>query len=129
EPGEAIALGTGALATTVLDVVDGGGIQTAILDTSATAHMPDVLEMPYRPHLVGPDGARAGLPGERRHTMRHGGLTCLAGDVVGDFSFDRPLAIGDRLVFLDMAQYTMVKNTTFNGVHLPNIATWSAKAG
>jgi carboxynorspermidine decarboxylase len=129
EPGEAIALGTGVLVATVLDVVDGGGLPVAILDCSATAHMPDTLEMPYRPGLLGPDGAPGGLPGERRHTVRLGGLTCLAGDVVGDWSFDRPLAPGDRLTFLDQAQYTMVKTTTFNGVRLPSIATWHPSAG
>jgi carboxynorspermidine decarboxylase len=90
----------------------------AILDTSATAHMPDVLEMPYRPVIVG--GAD---PGAKPHTYRLGGMTCLAGDVIGDYSFDRPLQIGDKLVFLDMAHYTMVKTTTFNGVRLPSIAT------
>jgi carboxynorspermidine decarboxylase len=128
EPGEAIALGTGVLVSSVLDIVENGGIRIAILDTSATAHMPDVLEMPYRPGLLGPSGA-AGLPGEKRETYRLGGLTCLAGDVIGDFSFDRPLAIGDKLTFLDMAHYTMVKNTTFNGVKLPSIGTWDAAKG
>ena len=117
EPGEAIALGAGVLVTSVLDVLH-NGMDIAILDTSATAHMPDVLEMPYRPVIVG-----AGEPGDRPHTYRLGGMTCLAGDVVGDYSFDRPLAIGDKLVFLDMAHYTMVKTTTFNGVRLPSIAT------
>jgi carboxynorspermidine decarboxylase len=129
EPGEAIALGTGVLTTTVLDVVDGGGLPVAILDASATAHMPDTLEMPYRPGLVGPDGREAGLPGAGRHTVRLGGLTCLAGDVIGDWSFERPLAPGDRLTFLDQAHYTMVKTTTFNGVRLPSIATWGAAEG
>jgi carboxynorspermidine decarboxylase len=90
----------------------------AILDTSATAHMPDVLEMPYRPVIVD-----AGEPGAKPYTYRLGGMTCLAGDVIGDYSFDHPLAIGERLVFLDMAHYTMVKTTTFNGVRLPSIAT------
>jgi carboxynorspermidine decarboxylase len=117
EPGEAIALGTGVLVTSVLDVfVNGGPI--AILDTSATAHMPDVLEMPYRPVILG-----GGDPGAKQHTYRLGGLTCLSGDVIGEYSFDRELAVGDKLVFLDMAHYTMVKNTTFNGVKLPSIAT------
>jgi carboxynorspermidine decarboxylase len=116
EPGEAIALGTGVLVASVLDVFD-NDMPIAILDTSATAHMPDVLEMPYRPVILG-----AGDPGARPHTYRLGGLTCLSGDVIGDYSFDRPLAIGDKLVFLDMAHYTMVKNTTFNGVRLPSIA-------
>jgi carboxynorspermidine decarboxylase len=117
EPGEAIALGTGVLVASVLDTFH-NGMDLAILDTSATAHMPDVLEMPYRPVIVG-----AGEPGAKPHTYRLGGLTCLAGDVIGDYSFDRPLAIGDKLVFLDMAHYTMVKTTTFNGVRLPSIAT------
>lgn len=115
EPGEAIALNTGYLVTSVLDIVENDGA-IAILDTSATAHMPDVLEMPYRPEIVG-----AGLPGEKAHTYRLGGMTCLAGDVIGDYAFDRPLEIGDRLVFTDMAHYTMVKTTTFNGIRLPSI--------
>jgi carboxynorspermidine decarboxylase len=123
EPGEAIALHTGFLVTSVLDMVDNGG-PIAILDTSATAHMPDVLEMPYRPQIVG-----AGEPGEKPHTVRLGGLTCLAGDVIGDYSFDAPLRVGDRLVFTDMAHYTMVKNTTFNGVQLPAIATFDPSTG
>ncbi|MDT8878968.1 carboxynorspermidine decarboxylase [Halomonas saccharevitans] len=115
EPGEAIALNTGYLVCTVLDIVENDGA-IAILDTSATAHMPDVLEMPYRPEIIG-----AGEPGEKAHTYRLGGLTCLAGDVVGEYSFDAPLSIGDRLVFTDMAHYTMVKTTTFNGMRLPSI--------
>jgi carboxynorspermidine decarboxylase len=117
EPGEAIALGAGVLVASVLDIMH-NGMDIAILDTSATAHMPDVLEMPYRPVIVD-----AGEPGQRAHTYRLGGMTCLAGDVIGDYSFDRRLAIGDKLVFLDMAHYTMVKTTTFNGVRLPSIAT------
>ncbi len=117
EPGEAIALGTGVLVAQVMDTFH-NGMDIAILDTSATAHMPDVLEMPYRPVIV--DGAD---PGVKKHTYRLGGMTCLAGDVIGDYSFDKPLAIGDKLVFLDMAHYTMVKTTTFNGVRLPSIAT------
>lgn len=115
EPGEAIALNTGYLICTVLDIVENDG-PNAILDTSATAHMPDVLEMPYRPQIIG-----AGESGEKAHTYRLGGSTCLAGDVIGSYSFDEPLSIGDRLVFTDMAHYTMVKNTTFNGVRLPSI--------
>ncbi|HUS64944.1 MAG TPA: carboxynorspermidine decarboxylase [Kofleriaceae bacterium] len=118
EPGEAIAINTGVLVSSVLDLTRNGEMDIAILDTSATAHMPDVLEMPYRPVIVG--GAR---PGELRHTYRLGGLTCLSGDVIGDYSFDRRLEVGDKLVFADMAHYTMVKNTTFNGVRLPSIAT------
>ena len=124
EPGEAVALGTGVLVASVLDLVENNGVDIAILDTSATAHMPDVLEMPYRPVIVG-----GGDPGEKAHTYRLGGLTCLAGDVLGDWSFDRPLAIGDKLVFLDMAHYTMVKTTTFNGVRLPSIATHDPATG
>ncbi|MCP5518201.1 MAG: carboxynorspermidine decarboxylase [Verrucomicrobiales bacterium] len=116
EPGEAIALNSGVLVASVLDLVE-NEIPIAILDTSATAHMPDVLEMPYRPVIVG-----AGAPGEKAHTYLLGGLTCLAGDDIGQYSFEAPLRIGDRLVFLDMAHYTMVKNTTFNGVRLPSIA-------
>ncbi|MGM8931992.1 carboxynorspermidine decarboxylase [Salinicola halophyticus] len=115
EPGEAIALNTGYLVCSVLDIVENDG-PIAILDTSATAHMPDVLEMPYRPEILG--GAR---PGEKAYTYRLGGTTCLAGDVIGDYAFDRPLEIGDRLVFTDMAHYTMVKTTTFNGIRLPSI--------
>lgn len=122
EPGEAIGLGTGVLVARVLDVVH-NGMDIAILDTSATAHMPDVLEMPYRPEIVG-----AGPPGERAHTYRLGGLTCLAGDVIGDYSFDAPLQVGDTLVFRDMAHYTMVKTSTFNGVRTPSIATWDPVA-
>ncbi len=116
EPGEAIALNTGFLVTEVLDIVH-NGMAIAILDTSAACHMPDVLEMPYRPNIVG-----AGNPGEKAHTFRLGGPTCLAGDVIGDYSFDKPLEPGDRLIFCDMAHYTMVKNNTFNGINLPSIA-------
>ena len=118
EPGEAIALNTGVLVASVLDIVH-NGMDIAILDTSAAAHMPDVLEMPYRPGIVG-----AGNPGELPYTCRLGGLTCLAGDVIGDYSFPAPLAIGDKLIFADMAHYTMVKNNTFNGVGLPSIAIY-----
>ncbi|HWB74495.1 MAG TPA: carboxynorspermidine decarboxylase [Nannocystaceae bacterium] len=118
EPGEAIGLGTGVLVAQVLDVVD-NGVRIAILDTSATAHMPDTLEMPYRPLIVGADD-----PGVLAHDVRLGGLTCLAGDVIGDYSFAKPLQPGDKLIFRDMAHYTMVKTTTFNGVRLPSIATW-----
>ena len=118
EPGEAIALNTGVLVTEVLDIIN-NGMDIAILDTSATAHMPDVLEMPYRPSVIG-----AALPHEKTHTYRLGGLTCLAGDIIGDYSFDEPLKVGDRLFFEDMAHYTMVKNNTFNGVSLPSIALW-----
>jgi len=115
EPGEAIALDAGVLVTSVLDVVQ-NEMSLAILDTSAAAHMPDTLEMPYRPEIAG-----AGVAGEYPHTYRLGGLTCLAGDIIGDYSFPEPLQVGDRLAFCDMAHYTMVKSTTFNGVRLPTI--------
>jgi carboxynorspermidine decarboxylase len=121
EPGEAIALNTGFLVATVLDIID-NRMHVAILDTSAAAHMPDVLEMPYRPVIVG-----AGNPGEFPFNYRLGGMTCLAGDVIGDYSFPEPLRTGDRLVFLDMAHYSMVKNNTFNGVRLPSIAIRTAE--
>ncbi len=115
EPGEAIALNAGVLVASVLDVVDNAG-NIAILDVSATAHMPDVLEMPYRPRIDG-----AGEPGQFAHDFRLGGVTCLAGDEIGTYSFERPLGIGDRLVFRDMAIYTIVKTTMFNGVRHPDI--------
>lgn len=121
EPGEAIALNTGVLVATVLDIVQ-NQLPIAILDTSASAHMPDVLEMPYRPEIRGAD-----KPAVKHFTYRLGGLTCLAGDIIGDYSFDGPLQPGDRLVFEDMAHYTMVKNTTFNGVRLPSIGIWKPK--
>lgn len=123
EPGEAVALGTGVLVAQVQDLFE-NGMPIAILDTSATAHMPDVLEMPYRPMIVGGE-----KPGVHPHTYRLGGMTCLAGDVIGDYSFKEPLKIGDKLVFLDMAHYTMVKTTTFNGVRLPSIATHDPSTG
>ena len=115
EPGEAIALNAGTLVTTVREVID-YGTPIAILDASAECHMPDVIEMPYRPPLKG-----AGEAGEKRYTYRLGGPTCLAGDVIGDYSFARRLKPGDELVFGDMAIYTMVKNNTFNGMPLPAI--------
>jgi carboxynorspermidine decarboxylase len=123
EPGEAIALNAGFLVARVLDVVD-NGMPVAILDTSATCHMPDVLEMPYRPEVLG-----AGKPGEKIWTGRLAGPSCLAGDVIGDYSFDRPLEAGDRVVFTDMAHYTMVKNNTFNGIPLPAIALRDSQNG
>ncbi len=115
EPGEAVALNSGYLVTTVLDIISGDG-KIAIIDSSVPAHMPDVLEMPYRPHIIG-----SGAVGEKRYHYRIGGLSCLAGDVAGDYTFDQPLAIGDKLVFSDMAIYTMVKTNTFNGIQLPSI--------
>jgi carboxynorspermidine decarboxylase len=118
EPGEAIALNAGMLVTTVLDIIERDK-PIAVLDTSAAAHMPDVLEMPYRPELLG-----SGMEGEKEFTYQLGGLSCLAGDVIGYYSFDQPLKVDQRLVFLDMLHYTMVKNTTFNGLQLPAIATY-----
>jgi carboxynorspermidine decarboxylase len=118
EPGEAIALNTGVLVGEVLDLVQ-NEMEVAILDVSVTCHMPDVLEMPYRP------GIQGGFdPGLKPHTYRLGGPSCLAGDIIGDWSFEQRLRIGDRLAFLDMAHYTMVKNTTFNGIKLPSICTF-----
>lgn len=121
EPGEAVALNTGVLVSTVLDIVH-NKTDIAILDTSAEAHMPDVLAMPYRPNIIG-----AGKPGMLKHTYRLGGLTCLAGDVIGDYSFKNRLKVGDRIVFLDMAHYTMVKTTMFNGIKHPSIAIYDPK--
>lgn len=115
EPGEAVALNAGVLLTKVEEIVE-NSIQIAILDTSAACHMPDVLEMPYRPPLQ--DGYEAE---EKAYTYRLAGLTCLAGDVIGDYSFAEPLKRGDTLTFEDMAIYTMVKNNTFNGMRLPAI--------
>lgn len=123
EPGEAIALNTGFLVVKVLDVIE-NDMNIAILDTSATCHMPDVLEMPYRPNIMG-----SGEPGIYDYTYRLGGMTCLAGDVIGDYSFKQPLQQGDKLVFCDMAHYTMVKNHMFNGVNLPSIATFNDREG
>ena len=129
EPGEAVALNAGFLVTTVLETrrtevavlpggaSDGAMLRLAILDASAACHMPDVLEMPYRPSL-----RDSGDAGEKAFTYRLGGPTCLAGDIIGDYSFDRELEEGDRLVFEDMAIYSMVKNNTFNGMPLPAIA-------
>lgn len=115
EPGEAVALNAGFLVTEVLDITE-NDIPIAILDTSAACHMPDVLEMPYRPPLL-----NSGIPSEKSYTYRLGSQTCLAGDVIGEYSFDTPLHIGSRLVFGDMAIYSMVKNNTFNGMPLPDI--------
>lgn len=122
EPGEAIALNAGVLVAEVLDL-PWNGMALAILDTSATCHMPDVIEMPYRPRIIG-----AAESGANPHTYRLGGQTCLAGDVIGDYSFAEPLRVGQRLVFEDMALYTMVKTTTFNGVRLPSIAIWNSES-
>lgn len=118
EPGEAVVLDAGVLVTTVLDLLD-YDTAIAIVDTSAENHMPDVLAMPYRPQIIG-----AGKPGELPYTYRVGGITCLAGDLIGDYSFATPLKRGDRLVLLDMALYTFVKNTTFNGINLPALVLY-----
>ncbi len=116
EPGEAVALNAGYLVASVLDITTNGSIQNAILDTSATCHMPDVLEMPYRPHVLG-----SSIPNEASYTYRFGGPTCLAGDIIGDYAFEQPLKIGDRVVFCDMAIYSMVKTNTFNGMPLASL--------
>jgi len=116
EPGEAVALNTGYLVTQVLDIVE-NDMNIAIIDASASCHMPDVIEMPYKPVIVNKD-SRDELP----YSYRLGGTTCLAGDIIGDFAFEEPLKIGDKLIFSDMAHYTMVKNNTFNGINLPAIA-------
>ncbi|MDO4435883.1 MAG: carboxynorspermidine decarboxylase [Cardiobacteriaceae bacterium] len=121
EPGEAIALGTGVYVTEVLDVTY-NAMNLLIIDGSCTAHMPDVLEMPYRPELL-----HADKPNVLAHTYRIGGLTCLAGDVIGDYSFREPVKVGDKLVFLDMSHYTMVKTNTFNGVVLPSLVAWDSR--
>ena len=122
EPGEAVVYHAGFLIASVLETLH-NGMDIAILDTSAACHMPDVLEMPYRPPLW-----QSGEPGEKAHTYRLGGPTCLAGDIIGDYSFDQPLQEGDRLVFEDMALYTMVKTNTFNGMPLPAIL-WRDEQG
>lgn len=121
EPGEGIVMNAGLLVASVLDVLPDANV---ILDASASAHMPDVLEMPYRVDIEG-----AAAPGELAHTYRLGGPTCMAGDVFGDYSFAQPLEVGDRIVFEDMAPYTMVKNSSFNGVALPDIAVAEADTG
>lgn len=122
EPGEAIALNTGVLVSQVMDVFE-NRMPIAIMDTSATCHMPDILEMPYRPFVL-----NAGEANEKAVTYRLGGPSCLAGDVIGDYSFDQPLREGDYLVFGDMAHYTMVKTTTFNGVNVPAIYLYDEKS-
>lgn len=123
EPGEAVALNTGFLVSSVLAISE-NEMHLAILDTSAACHMPDVIEMPYRPNVID-----SGKPGEFPYTYRFGGPTCLAGDVIGDYSFKEPLKVGDKIVFCDMAIYSMVKNNTFNGINLPSIAYYSETKG
>ena len=120
EPGSAFAWETGELVSTVLDIVDNKGIITAMLDVSFACHMPDCLEMPYKPTILGATDPIVG-----KTTYRMGGNSCLSGDFVGDWSFDKPLYIGDRIVFWDMMHYTMVKTTYFNGVTHPSIAVWT----
>lgn len=119
EPGEAVGWQTGPLVASVLDIIH-NGMDIAILDVSAEAHMPDTLAMPYRAEVRG-----AGEAGEKPYTYRLGGNTCLAGDIMGDYSFDQPLKVGDKIVFEDQIHYTMVKTTTFNGVQHPSIAIWT----
>ena len=119
EPGSAYAWETGELVSTVEDIVENKGIRTAILDVSFTAHMPDCLEMPYKPKII---SATDPIPG--KPTYRFGGNSCLSGDFMGEWSFDSELKPGDRIIFLDMIHYTMVKTTTFNGVRLPSIGIW-----
>ncbi len=119
EPGEAVGWQTGPLVASVLDIMH-NGMELAILDTSAEAHMPDTLAMPYRAEVRG-----AGEAGEKAHTYRFGGNTCLAGDIMGDYSFDAPLQVGDKVIFEDQIHYTFVKNTTFNGIKLPSLAIWT----
>ncbi|MEA4936472.1 MAG: carboxynorspermidine decarboxylase [Paludibacter sp.] len=120
EPGSAFAWRTGELVSTVLDIVDNKGIKTAMLDVSFSCHMPDCLEMPYKPAIIGATDPIAGKP-----TYRMGGNSCLSGDFYGDWSFDEPLKVGDRIVFEDMIHYTMVKTTMFNGVTHPSIGIWT----
>lgn len=122
EPGSAFAWETGELVATVEDVVENQGIKTAILDVSFTAHMPDCLEMPYKPAIAGSVD-----PAEGKTVYRIGGNSCLSGDVMGDWSFEEALKPGDRIIFLDMIHYTMVKTTTFNGVHHPSIGIWTSE--
>jgi carboxynorspermidine decarboxylase len=116
EPGEAVGWQTGYLAATVLDIIH-NGMDIAILDTSAEAHMPDTLAMPYRAMV-----RDSGEAGEKKYTYRFGGNTCLAGDIMGDYSFDKPLHVGQKIIFEDQIHYTFVKNTTFNGIKLPSLA-------
>lgn len=119
EPGSAIAWDTGVLVATVLDIIENRGVTTAIVDVSFTAHMPDTLEMPYRPRIAGATDPEPGKP-----TYRIGGVSCLAGDYMSEYSFDHVLQIGEKMIFHDMIHYTMVKTTTFNGVKHPDIAIW-----
>ncbi len=128
EPGSAFAWGTGTLLTTVLDIVENGGVKTAIIDASFTCHMPDCLEMPYKPEVRGASGiAKNGK--KSNDVYRIGGLSCLAGDFMEEYQFDKPLQIGDQVIFEDMMHYTMVKTSTFNGIAHPSIGIWHNKEG
>jgi len=121
EPGEAIALNAGYFIVSVIDIIT-CDMPTAILDTSAATHMPDVLEMKYKPHIIGSDDS-----GVKRYSYRLAGMSCLAGDIMGEYSFDNPLKVGDKLIFTDMAHYTMVKTNTFNGIRLPSIFLYDSE--
>jgi len=121
EPGEAIALNAGFFIASVIDIIS-CDMPTAILDTSAATHMPDVLEMPYKPHIIGSDDSYL-----KKYSYRITGMSCLAGDTIGAYSFDHPLAVGDKLIFTDMAHYTMVKTNTFNGIRLPSIYLYDSE--
>ena len=120
EPGSAFAWQTGELVSTVIDIVENKGIKTAMLDVSFACHMPDCLEMPYKPAILGATDETEGKP-----TYRMGGNSCLSGDFYGNWSFDKELQISDRIVFLDMIHYTIVKTTLFNGISHPSIALWT----
>jgi carboxynorspermidine decarboxylase len=124
EPGSAFTYQTGYLVSTILDIVENSGIKTAILDVSFACHMPDCLEMPYKPVIMGASEGRAGKP-----TYRMGGISCLAGDYMGDWSFDKELKPGDKVIFEDMIHYTTVKTTMFNGVNHPRIGIWGERTG
>ncbi len=124
EPGSAFTYQTGYLVSTILDIVENNGIKTAILDVSFTCHMPDCLEMPYKPVILGATDEVAGKP-----TYRMGGISCLAGDYMGNWSFDKELKPGDKIIFDDMIHYTTVKTTMFNGVNHPSIGIWNEKSG
>ncbi len=124
EPGSAFTFQTGYLVSTILDIVENNGVKTAILDVSFTCHMPDCLEMPYKPVILGATDEKKGKP-----TYRMGGISCLAGDFMGNWSFDKKLTPGDKIIFDDMIHYTTVKTTMFNGVNHPSIGIWTEKSG
>lgn len=131
EPSQAVTWQTGYLVSTILDIVESNCIKTAILDISIAAHMPDCIEMPYKPMVFVVDKDYKHYPQDNKNKnnkqpYRMGGISCLAGDYVSDYFFDKILKIGDIVLFEDMIGYTMVKNTTFNGVNLPSIGIWTA---